>query len=158
MSVTVRPLVPEDGRVAAEIFFDAVHNGTADLYSVEQRIAWAGDAPNPSDWMQAFETSTGFAAEIEGAMVGFMTLDSDGYIDLAFVRTACTGLGVGRMLYHQVEARARSERLAVLTTQASRKAWPFFLRMGWQTDCEQSVEKRGVWLTNFKMSKRVTQD
>ena len=30
--VTIRPLVPADGAVAAEVFFDAVHGGAADVF------------------------------------------------------------------------------------------------------------------------------
>lgn len=95
MQISTRPLAPEDGEVAASIFFDAVHNGTADAYSIEQRKAWAGSAPNPIVWQHKFENPAGFAADIDGSMVGFMTLDADGYIDLAFVRADLSGRGIG---------------------------------------------------------------
>lgn len=45
MAIHIRPLTAEDGETAAAIFFDAVHNGTADDYSAAQRNAWAGAAP-----------------------------------------------------------------------------------------------------------------
>ena len=50
--VTIRSLMPTDGAVAAEVFFDAVHHGAADVYTLEQRKAWAGDAPDPAAWMR----------------------------------------------------------------------------------------------------------
>ncbi|WP_339773013.1 hypothetical protein [uncultured Pseudosulfitobacter sp.] len=42
MTIHIRPLTAE---TAAAIFFDAVHNGTAEVYSAAQRNAWAGAAP-----------------------------------------------------------------------------------------------------------------
>lgn len=156
MSITTRPLTPADGERAGNIFFDAVRHGTADVYSLEQRLAWGGKAPNPSGWRQKFQNISGFAAEIDGDMVGFMTLDADGYIDLAFVQSDMVGRGVGRALYDVVEARSVAEGIQRLTTEASKKAKPFFERMGWQVDQEQVVVKNETPLTNFKMSKSLT--
>lgn len=152
-AITTRPLAPEDGAIAAEIFFDAVHHGTSDVYTSEQRHAWAGSAPNPSGWLQRFQNIAGYAAEIDGVMVGFMTLNADGYIDLAFVRNDLTGRGIGQLLYRLIEDHAVSEGIRALTTEASHKAKPFFHGRGWQIDQEQVVVKDGISLTNFKMSK-----
>lgn len=153
MRIITRPLVPEDGEIAAEIFFDAVHHGTTDVYSVEQRIAWGGHAPDTTKWLNKFQNTSGFAADIGGLMVGFMTLDTDGHIDLAFVRTEFSGHGIGKLLYRLIEAQAVASGLKRLTTEASKKAKPFFIRLGWHIDQEQVVVKNGVFLTNFKMSK-----
>lgn len=154
-SIHIRPLAPDDGEAAAVIFFDAVHSGTADDYSVAQRTAWAGAAPNPARWRKRFAEISGFAAEVDGVMAGFMTLDAGGYIDLAFVRSGLSGRGVGRALYDRIEARARAEGVDRLTAEASKTARPFFERMGWRVDAEQVVVKDGIGLTNFKMSKRL---
>ncbi|MDF1669419.1 MAG: GNAT family N-acetyltransferase [Roseovarius sp.] len=143
----------EDGEAAAGVFFDAVHNGTADVYSIEQRKAWGGATPNPTGWQNIFENTAGFVADIDGSMVGFMTLDADGYIDLAFVRADLSGRGIGQSLHKLIEARAVADGIKILTTEASKKAKPFFMRMGWHVDQEQVVIKKGISLTNFKMSK-----
>lgn len=150
---TIRPLIPADGVVAAEVFFDAVHSGAADVYTLEQRLAWAGDAPDVAAWMRRFQSLSGFVAVCDGVMVGFMTLDSDGYIDLAFVHSQHAGHGIGRLLYAEVEVTAAAKGITLLTTQASIKARPFFARMGWQLDIAQVVVKHGIELVNFKMSK-----
>ena len=49
MPINLRDLTPQDTDAAALLFFAAVHQGTADVYSAEQRIAWAGEAPAPLD-------------------------------------------------------------------------------------------------------------
>jgi putative acetyltransferase len=152
-STIIRNLSPKDGEAAAHIFFDAVHNGTADVYSDIERDAWAGTVPDIAGWIERFETIRGFAADIENQMVGFMTLDAEGYIDFAFVRSDVAGLGIGRLLYTALETNAIEHKIKVLTTTASKKAKPFFERFNWKVEQEQSVKKWNIALTNFKMSK-----
>lgn len=40
-------------------------------------------------------------------------------------------------------------------TEASITAKPFFERQGYQLIMEQSVERKGVWLVNYRMSKKL---
>lgn len=150
--IKLRRLAKNDGSVAADVFFDAVQNGTADVYSAEQRNAWAGTEPNPIGWSKRFENASGFVAEADGLMVGFMTLDANGHIDLAYVRPKFSGCGIGRLLYEQVETKAAEDGTERFTTEASKKARPFFTRLGWQVDQEQIVVRNGVDIVNFKMS------
>ena len=98
MPITTRPLALEECEAGVGIFFDAVHNGTADVYSSEQRKAWDESAPNPTGWQHKFKNTRGFATDIDGSMVGFMTLDTDGYIDLAFVRSDLSERDIGQSL------------------------------------------------------------
>lgn len=94
-------------------------------------------------------------ADLNGTPAGFMTIDASGYIDLAFVRPGALGMGVGWLLYRAIEARAEQLGVVRLTTEASKKARPFFERQGWTVEREQLVVKRGVSLANFKMAKRL---
>jgi putative acetyltransferase len=151
----IRPLCAQDGGAAAEVFFDAVQRGTTQHYSARERNAWAGTAPNPAAWQKRLATLRGFAAEREGELLGFMTLDETGYIDLAFVRSDQAGQGIGRALYAAVEQQLRAEGASLLTVEASKTARGFFERLGWQVQTEQVVQKQGVDLTNYKMVKRL---
>jgi putative acetyltransferase len=96
-------------------------------------------------------------AERDGVPVGFMSLDlARGYLDLAFVLPQVMGQGVADALYAVLEARARAEGLARLTTEASALARPFFARNGWALIREQQVERRGVALHNAVMEKTLS--
>ncbi len=153
MGVNVRPIVAQDGKDAALIFYDAVHRGTADVYGPEQRQAWAGIEPDVAAWSKRLIGVDGFAAEIDGQMVGFMTLDQAGYIDLAFVKSDAARRGVGRKLYEAVEKKALKGKIERLTTNASKKAKPFFESMGWHIESEHVVNRHNVSLTRYKVSK-----
>lgn len=157
MAIKIRSLTSTDSAEAVQVFFDAIHVGTADVYSEKERIAWAGNEPDTDGWRGRFDNVDGLVAETDGKMLGFMTLDQAGYIDLAFVAPDAMGQGIGRQLYEAIERRAIAARTRRLTTEASMKAKPFFERMGWQVEREQIVVKRNTPLTNFRMYKSLAQ-
>ncbi|WP_158964084.1 GNAT family N-acetyltransferase [Chachezhania sediminis] len=153
-AITLRPLRDDDGLAAAQLFFDAVHHGTRDHYTETQRRAWAGDTPDLDLWRDRLKGVEGFAAEdAEGRLAGFMTIDRTGYIDLAFVRADIIGQGLGQRLYDSVEAQARAWGVTGLSVDASLKARPFFEARGFAVEKQQTVVRREVELTNFRMSR-----
>ena len=151
----IRPLVPEDYRHAGRICFCAVHEGTRDIYSPAQRVAWGGETIDLDGWRQRIAGLEGLIAEVAGEPVGFMTIDRTGYIDLAFVLPSQARRGVGAALLRAVEARARAWGAGMLTTEASRAARPFFARHGWEVVATQQVQRNGVTLERYAMRKRL---
>lgn len=149
----LRPLLSEDAEIAAEIFFDAVLNGTAPHYSEEERRAWAGPRADPERWRDRIGGSVGLMAERGGVPVGFMTLVTPGHIDLAFVRPGAAGHGIGSALLSALAAIARAGGACELTSDVSKTARAFFARHGFEILREQSITRRGVALTNYAMRK-----
>ncbi|WP_157968846.1 GNAT family N-acetyltransferase [Tropicimonas sp. IMCC34011] len=151
MDVRIRPLAPADYADAGRIFFCAIHEGTRAHYTSEQRRAWAGDTIDLDHWKARLATQTGFVAVEGGETVGLMTIDGDGLVDLAFVMPSCAGKGVGRTLLKACEAWAAEHGVSPLRTFASKAARPFFEANGWRVVAEETVERRGVELTRFRM-------
>jgi len=137
----------------ANIFFDAVHNGAVAYYDEIQREAWGGMAPDPVAWTSTISRLSGFVAEKEGVAIGFMTFDATGFIHHAFVKADESGNGVGWRLYGAVEESIGAAGGGHVTTNASKKAKPFFERQGWAVEAEQVAVRRGIQLTNYRMFK-----
>ncbi|MCR8546591.1 GNAT family N-acetyltransferase [Salipiger sp. P9] len=152
-TIDLRPLLSKDAAVVAEIFLDAVLNGTARHYTEEQRRAWAGPRPDPDRWCDRIGASVGLMAERNGVPVGFMTLVAPDHIDLAFVRPSAAGEGIGARLLEALTAIARASGAKQLTSDVSKAARPFFERHGFEVLREQSAIRRGVALINYKMRK-----
>lgn len=154
--LTLRDFRPEDAADVAQLFFDAVHLGTGAHYTPEQQTAWAGPAPRPPEiWAARLSGQVCKLAIQQGAVVGFMSLEPQGRIDLAYVAPHVVGSGVAWRLYQALEAEARRRGLMGLRTEASLSARPFFERQGWQVEAEQEVERDGISLRNFRMSKQL---
>ncbi|MEO0991165.1 MAG: GNAT family N-acetyltransferase [Pseudomonadota bacterium] len=152
----VRSYHVSDAPALGKVFHRAVREGAAHRYDRAQVEAWAPHAPNGPKWeMRLAEADTIVALEGE-TRVGFMNLDENGYLDLAFVLPEQMGQGVSDMLYAVLESRARARGITRLSTQASLMAEPFFARQGWQVVRRQEVEINGVMLKNAWMEKMLT--
>ncbi len=92
-------------------------------------------------------------AEVEGAVVGFMSIEPGGYIDLAFIRPEHWGRGLFRQMFDLVEAHARGAGEARLWTHASLTAQPAFRAMGFSTIHHETVARNGESLQRAKMEK-----
>lgn len=152
-TTTLRPLLPDDADLVADIFRDAVLYGTTGEYTESERIAWAGPRPDPERWRDRVGGTVGLMAEVDGVAVGFMTLQAPGHIDLAFVRPAFARHGIGAELLQALSVIARAGGARALTSNVSRTARPFFERHGFEVTAEGSIVRRGVTLANFDMRK-----
>ena len=75
---------------------------------------------------------------------------AQGHIDRLYVRASCLGQGVGSALLHVLERDAPRP----LDVEASITAKPFFERHGYRAVARQTVTRRGIELTNYRMVKR----
>ena len=149
--ITLRPFRSSDIAETARLYYRSVREGTVTCYNEAQRKAWAPEVPDQDWWAEKLGRQQVFVADHAGTMAGFMTLEQDGEIDLAFVAPEYIGRGVAWLLYQAVMNEARQKGLQKLTAHASYLARPFFERQGWSVCKEQSVTRNGVALTNFVM-------
>lgn len=149
--VTLRPAQPGDGPALAQVFHDAVRTGAARHYSEAERAAWSPTAERGPDWEDRLLRGHTHVALVRRCPVGFATLGSDGHLDLFYVTPAHMGCGTADRLHDAVLSTARELGLTVLSTEASHLARSFLSRRDWHTLARQSVIRRGVAITNFRM-------
>lgn len=131
----------------------AVHIGAVGSYGPEERAAWAPPGPMPDHWPGLFADRIAWVATSGRRIAGFMVAGRDGHFDLAYTDPDFVRLGVATRLHAQIVAELAPGDPDHFTTEASLLARPFFESVGWQCDSRQSVIRRGVALTNFRMSK-----
>lgn len=153
--INVRFYRPKDASALVEIFGEAVHGITGGIYTLEALQAWAPTAPDLLLWQRRFSQAPPQVAEVSGHIVGFMTLEPDGHIDLAYVHPAYQRQGVARRLYAAMENEANEQRLHRLFVEASHVARPFFSSRGFVNLRQNEVFRRGQRLSNWVMEKRM---
>ncbi len=156
--ITVRRYQSEDRGTCQKIFFHAVREGAAEVYSDAQRAAWA-----QSDWVDPdapdkLATQMTWIADADGAPVGFMSLRADSYLDMAFVLRAWHGRGVADALYAQLAQAARDAGMTCLFVDASPLARRFFAKHGWQVEYEEDHPARGQVFHRFRMSLKLREE
>ena len=85
-------------------------------------------------------------------MLGVMSLDHTGYLDMAFVIPEAKGTEVTPSLHRTLISMARDAGLTHLTVRASILARRFFLKQGWQVDRRHMHEAAGQIYETYLMS------
>lgn len=142
-----------DADVCRRLFLDTVRRINSRDYTPAQVAAWADATLDPEPWFRRFNGKIAYVVESDedARMVGFADLSSDGYLDRLFVSADHQRLGIATTLMNAIEQAAKEMNLLRIHTQASITAKPFFLSRGFTVVTEQTVECRGVKLTNFVM-------
>ena len=152
----LRPFLPQDAPLLAEIFRASIEELTEDDYNPAQQEAWAAEADDLEAFAQWLGKHLALIATLEGSPIGFITLDSPTAIGLFFVHPAAAGQGAGAMLYDAVERIAGSRGASHLSVDASDSAREFFARRGFSAEQRNSVSVGNEWLSNTTMKKKLT--
>jgi putative acetyltransferase len=151
----LRPYLPQDAPLLAEIFRASIEELTEDDYSVAQQEAWASAADNEKKFAARLADNLTLIATLEGMPVGFISLKDNRDIDLLYVHPTVAGQGVGAMLCDAVEKLAAARGAAHLTVDASDSAREFFQRRGFAPEQRNAVSVGGEWLANTTMKKQL---
>lgn len=151
----IRSFQPQDADALGELFHCSVRQGAQQHYSAAQLAAWSPAPPRGLAWARRLGNADTVVAEENGRLLGFMAMEAQGYLDLAFVLPEAMGRKVSDAIYAVLEGRARRSGISRMTTQASLRAEPFFMRQGWAVTQRQVVERSGVTLENAWMEKHL---
>jgi putative acetyltransferase len=152
----LRPATPADAACLAAIYHDTIHRVNCRDYTAAQCHAWAPpESREPDGWIRKQAGRLTLVAEAAGQIVGFGELEPGGHLDCFYVHHAWQRCGVGRQLLAGLEAEARCQGVDRIFLEASITAQPFFLAQGYRVVRHQRVERRGDWLANAVMEKRL---
>lgn len=144
--ITIRFYQKSDFNVAKELFYQTVHAVCIADYPQSILSQWAPIESDQEALRLSLENSFSYVAEKDGIIVGFGNIDSQGSIDYLFVHKDCQGVGIGTLIIKTIEAKAIQIGLAVITTEASLTAQPFFERHNFEyietINEENSIFKR----------------
>ena len=152
MTAQIRWAGPADYPALAAVMYDAVRTGPS-RYSEQQRQAWVPQPREGADWTARLDRQQIALAEEDGAVLGFMTLAADGYVDFAYIRPAAQGSGLFRRLYAHIEERARQDGETRLWVHASLMAEPAFAAVGFEVVERERVSIGGETLDRCRMER-----
>jgi putative acetyltransferase len=151
--LALRPFLPADAPLAAEIFRASIEELTGDDYSASQQEAWAAAADDVEEFGERLAGSLTLLGTIDGSPVGFASLKDNERIDMLYVHPAAAGHGVGSLLIDALEKLARARGAKCLTADVSDSAETFFKRRGFVPQQRNSVPLGDEWLANTTMEK-----
>lgn len=154
-TIAMRPLLPADVPLLAEIFRASIAELTADDYSETQREAWASVAEDEAAFGARLAGQLTLVGTMEGSLVGFASLKAPDTIDMLYVHPAGGGSGVATMLVNALEKLAAARGAEKLTADVSDSAVDFFQKRGFVPHTRNTRTVGGEWLANTTMEKKL---
>ena len=151
--LALRPFLPTDVPLLAEIFRAAIEELAADDYSEAQQQAWASAADDEAAFGKRLAGALTLVATYGGAAVGFAALADNFKIDMLYVHPAASGQGAGAMLLDALEKLAAARGAKQLSVEASDAARGFFEHRGFKAQSRNTASVAGEWLANTTMTK-----
>jgi putative acetyltransferase len=152
----IRPYRRGEEALLRAIFHSSVHGLASRHYTGEQLRAWAPEEYDAALWAQRMRANQSWVAELDGQVAAFTDLQPSGYIDMFFVAPPYAGRGIGQALLLHLFGLASERRIAVLRSDVSLTAEPFFTRHGFSVETRNQVAVRGELLANATMLKLLT--
>lgn len=149
----VRKATATDAEAITDLFYNTVTTVNTKDYDAEQIAAWANGRNNIDGWIKKIIEQHFIVAEAGDQLTGFASVTGYGYIDFMFVHHEHQGRGIATLLLKHLLAIANGLQLTSVTTHASITALPFFEKHGFTLVKQQTVNVRGVNLTNFVMER-----
>jgi putative acetyltransferase len=149
----LRPFLPADVAVLAEIFRAAITELTSDDYSEAQQEAWAASAEDEAAFAARLGKQLTLVATLQGSPVGFASLAGREKLDMLYVHPGAAGHGVAAMLVDALEKLAAARGATKLSVDASDTARGFFEKRGYVAQQRNSISVGDEWLANTTLTK-----
>jgi putative acetyltransferase len=154
----LRPYLPADAPLLAEIFRASVEELTGDDYDPGQQAAWAAAADDVDAFAKRLARALTLVATTGGAPVGFASLAGADEIDMLYVHPAAVGQGAAALLVDALEKLAAGRGAKRLKADASDTALGFFEHRGFTPMQRNTVRRNGEWLANTTVEKKLESD
>lgn len=152
----LRPFLPADAPLLADIFRASIAELTGEDYNEAQQEAWASAADDEEEFIKRLVGQLTLVSMLNGSPIAFASLREPDEIDMLYVHPAVVGQGVAAQLLDALEKLAALRGATRLTTQASDTARDFFARRGFVAQQRNTRAHGGEWLVNTTMEKALT--
>ena len=125
-------------------------------YTQEEVEDWASCGDSIEHWKELLSVHNYVAAlDQEGHIIGFSSMNTEGYLHSMFVHKDWQHKGVASMLLSEVEKMALGYGVHKISAEVSITARPFFEKHGYKMVKEQKAKANRLYLTNYVMKKEL---
>lgn len=137
------------------LFENTVKKVNSSHYSQAQVEVWAR-AKDREIWTQKLTDQFFFVAELENTIVGFSSIDKNGYLDFMYVHHKHQRKGIALALLNQIESIAIKNSITRIWSSVSITAQPFFSQHAYIKYAEEPKSVSGIAFTNALMEKKLS--
>ncbi|CDA94200.1 gCN5-related N-acetyltransferase [Prevotella sp. CAG:1320] len=150
----IRRLAAQDIPEMRKLFRATVLTVNSKDYTKEEVEDWASCGDSVEHWKKLLAKNDYIGAlDGQGGIVGFSSMNAEGYLHSMFVHKDWQGKGMATLLLSEVEKIARRYGVHKISVEVSVTARPFFEKHGYKVVKEQKAKANRLYLTNYVMEK-----
>ncbi|MED9801540.1 MAG: GNAT family N-acetyltransferase [Prevotella sp.] len=150
----IRRLAAQDIPEMRKLFRTTVLTVNSKDYTKEEVEDWASCGDSVEHWKELLAKNDYIGAlDGQGGIVGFSSMNAEGYLHSMFVHKDWQGKGVATLLLSEVKKIARRYGVHKISVEVSVTARPFFEKHGYKVVKEQKAKANRLYLTNYVMEK-----
>lgn len=150
----IRRLAAQDIPEMRKLFRATVLTVNSKDYTKEEVEDWASCGDSVEHWKELLAKNDYIGAlDGQGGIVGFSSMNAEGYLHSMFVHKDWQGKGVATLLLSEVEKIARRYGVHKISVEVSVTARPFFEKHGYKVVKEEKAKANRLYLTNYVMEK-----
>lgn len=128
----IRRLLDDEYEDVVKLITDTVHTVCAKDYTKEELTAWAPENFDVRKFRNNLSSCLNLAAFEQGRLVGFISVERNGYINRLYTHKDFLKRGIATALYTHAEQWAMKNGICELSLDSSKTAEGFYLKMGFE--------------------------
>ena len=149
----LKQITKKDQLKLKEVYFDSVISIDENIYSKEQKFAWASQAWENSEFEKSLLEGMGLMLICNNMITGFATRYPENRLSLFYVRGNFKRKGYGTMILDSIEKNALKSGIKKLNTEASLISYKLLLKRNWEIVRKEKVIIKGLSFERYKMYK-----
>ena len=136
-----------------EVYFDSVISIDENIYTKEQKFAWASQAWENSVFKKSLLEGTGSMLICNSMIIGFATRYPENRMSLFYVRGNFKRKGYGKVILDSIERDAMEAGINILHTEASLISYKLLQKNKWEIDHKEKINIKGLTFERYRMFK-----
>ena len=151
--MNLKQITKKDQHELKKLYFDSILSIDENIYSTEQKRAWASQAWDNKTYALSIKEGKGWLIKDKGETIAFATRYPDNRISLLYCKGNSQRKGYGSMLLYKIEKEAKEEGIVNLSTEASLISYKLFLKNKWEIIRKEKIIIKNIRFERYKMIK-----
>ena len=149
----LKQITKKDQLKLKEVYFDSVRSIDENIYSKEQKFAWASQAWENSEFQKSLMRGKGSKLIFNNQIIGFATRYPENRLSLLYIRGNFKRKGFGTIIINSIERDACKSGIKKLNAEASLLSYKLLLKRKWEIDRKETINIKGLIFERYRMFK-----
>ena len=149
----LKQITKKDQLKLKEVYFDSVSSIDENIYTKDQKFAWASQAWENLEFDKSLLKGIGSKLICNNKIIGFATRYPENRLSLLYVRGNYKRKGCGTMILNSIEREALKSGIKKLNTEASLISYKLLLKSNWKIYRKEKVKIKELMFERYRMFK-----